>query len=144
MPQHRPRMTSSTGRQKRLRRRSRRPTAKPVPRLNTRHPTLKYWLGVSYTGRPRVPAPVPARPAGAEPNVLDHNPFISPGGWYVNPTLRENLDRTLSTAGGAEAAALRRVCLCPQDGRRDSPLGLFSVALCSRSSLPRGNYAVMR
>ena len=45
------------------------------------------------------PPPPPLRP-----NAFRHNPFISRGGWYVNPTLRANIERTIRT-GGMDARA---------------------------------------
>lgn len=47
------------------------------------------------------------------PNILNHNPFISPGGWYVNPTLRFNLEATLPVASADEAATLRQMMRVP-------------------------------
>ena len=45
------------------------------------------------------------------PNALKYNPFIAIGGWYVNPTLAANLDRTIEggTAPPAAEAVLRKM-----------------------------------
>jgi hypothetical protein len=50
------------------------------------------------------PPPPPQRP-----NAFAHNPFIAAGGWYVNPTLKANLEATAASASGREAEVLHQM-----------------------------------
>ena len=56
---------------------------------------------------PRPPPPPMA------PNRFLHNPFASSSGWYVNPTLRSNLQTTLAEAAPAEKAVLEKMLEVP-------------------------------
>ena len=47
------------------------------------------------------------------PNAFRYNPFISHGGWYVNPTLTNNLEATAAAASAAEAATLHQMMRIP-------------------------------
>lgn len=47
------------------------------------------------------------------PNSFLDNPFAALAGWYVNPTLRSNLQATLRSASPGEAAAVRAMLDVP-------------------------------
>lgn len=47
------------------------------------------------------------------PNAFVQNPFRAQGGWYVHPSLRQNLEETIPTATPSEAETLRQMAKVP-------------------------------
>ena len=66
------------------------------------------------------PPPPPLRP-----NAFGRNPFASPGGWYVNPTLRDNFERSIASASAQEAATLRKMMTVPSAFWIDNKAKIF-------------------